>query len=221
MEEVTLDAAGTPAVLHVDPDDHLGKWIARKGWYELDLLEDARERVTGPGTALDVGAHIGNHAVWFALACGLDVVSIEPNPDTLKRLTANVEANPGANIRTIHAAVGKKPGRGTSVPGPAGNTGMAKVEIGRTGDLPVITLDSLDVQDVRLIKIDVEGTAAAVLRGARRLIRRDRPVIYAEVDDPAELIAVLPRGYRAFGKYAFTPTWGFEYAPPRRWWRRS
>jgi FkbM family methyltransferase len=221
MEEVTLDAAGTPAVLHVDETDHLGKWIAKRGWYELDLLEDARERVTGPGTALDVGAHIGGHSVWFALAMGLDVTAFEPNPDTLKRLQVNIDANPSANITAVHAAVDRKAGRGTSVPGPAGNTGMATVEIGRAGDVPVIALDSLDVQDVRLIKIDVEGTAAAVLRGARRLIRRDRPVIYAEVDDPAELIAVLPRGYRAFGQYAFTPTWGFEYVPPRRWWGRS
>lgn len=219
--EVNLDANGTAAVLHVDPEDHLGKWIARKGWYELDLLEDALKRVTGPGTALDVGAHIGNHAIYFALACGLDVVSIEPNPATLKRLQVNIDANPSANIRAVHAAVDRKAARGTSIPGPAGNTGMATVEIDKAGDVPVIALDSLDVQDVRLIKIDVEGTAAAVLRGARRLIRRDRPVIYAEVDDPAELIAVLPRGYRAFGKYAFTPTWGFEYVPPRRWWGRS
>ena len=219
--EVNLDANGTAAVLHVDETDHLGKFIAGHGWYEPDLLEDALKRIDGRGVAVDVGAHIGNHATWFALAMGLDVLSIEPNPDTLKRLTANIEANPDAHIRTIHAAVGKKPGRGTSVPGPAGNTGMAKVELGRTGDVPVITLDSLDVQDVRLIKVDVEGTAPDVLRGGRRLIRRDHPVIYAEADDPAELIAVLPRGYRAFGKFGHTVTWGFEYVQPRSLWKRA
>jgi FkbM family methyltransferase len=215
--EVNLDAAGTPAVLNVDETDHLGKWIAKRGWYELDLLEDTHKRDLGPGTALDVGAHIGNHAVWFALACGLDVVSIEPNRDTYKRLLENIEANPAARIHAINAAVGREPGRGTSIPGPDGNTGMARVEIDGTGDVKIVSLDSLDVRNVRLIKIDVEGTGPDVLAGGRKLIARDSPVIYVEADDPAEVAKALPRGYKTFGQFAFTPTFGFER---RSLWRR-
>jgi len=61
---------------------------------------------------------------------------------------------------------------------------------------------------VKLIKIDVEGAAAAVLVGAAALIDAQSPVIYAEGDRNA-IRDALPEGYRCFGRFAKTPTYGF------------
>lgn len=201
-----VDYPGGHAVIHANKGDHVGRFYALGGWYELDLLDDARDRVTSPGTAVDVGAHIGGHSLWLALAMGLDVVAIEPNPATITELRRNVDANPAANIRVIEAAAGAEPGTASVIPARPGNSGTARIEPG--GDVEVITIDSLGLTDVQLIKIDVEGMAAEVLRGAARTIDACSPIIYAEagLDEIREL---LPDGYRCIGRFANTPTYGF------------
>src|SRR5690625_1702857 len=96
------------AGIDADPTDHIGAHYARGTWYEHALLRDAQQRVHGPGLAIDVGAHIGGHTMWFALAMGLDVIAIEPNPSSYARLTNTVAANSTANVQTIPAAAGDR-----------------------------------------------------------------------------------------------------------------
>lgn len=64
----------------------------------------------------------------------------------------------------------------------------------------LLSIDSLGLHACHLIKADVEGMEAAVLRGARRTIGQHRPVLYLENDRPAghrELVAtILALGYR-------------------------
>jgi FkbM family methyltransferase len=206
LKTVKLDAVGRDALLEVDETDHIGRIIATGHWYERDLLDDARKRVTGPGTAVDVGAHIGNHTLWFALAMGLHVVAIEPNPDSYTQLAMNIAAN-RVDARLIAAAAGRAKAWGTSVPAKPGNTGMATFAVDG-GPVPVFTLDELHLTDVKLVKIDVEGTVPDVLAGAQQLLEDQSPVIYAEAD-PDALVDLLPAGYRCFGRFAKTPTWGF------------
>ena len=67
----------------------------------------------------------------------------------------------------------------------------------------VVRLDDFyDQPRLDFIKIDVEGMEADVLRGAATLIRRHKPVIYAENDRPEkspELIGLIrSHGYRFF-----------------------
>lgn len=224
MTTVTLNAAGHPIRIEVDPADHIGKVITRgRTWYEHDLLTDARQRVHGPGTAIDVGAHIGNHSLWFAAACGLHVVALEPNPLNYQNLAGNVAANelatPDVNrayIRTLPVAAGSHSGWGRVVdPAIPHNSGTASVarDDGIYQDdaeqIPITTLDGLGLDDVKLIKIDVEGAAVDVLAGAQRLLAEQSPVLYVE-GDRDEIASELPEGYECFGEFAKTPTWGFS-----------
>jgi FkbM family methyltransferase len=77
---------------------------------------------------------------------------------------------------------------------------------GVTGEMTVATacLDDLALPPCGFIKIDVEGHEAAVLRGASRLIARDRPVLLIELEQrhtgepiEASLQAVMGMGYAA------------------------
>src|SRR5690606_8582967 len=212
---LTVDYPGGTASIDADPTDHIGAHYAQGRWYEQDLLDDARARVHGPGLAVDVGAHIGGHSLWFTLACGLDVIALEPNPDTYQRLTNTVDANPG-NIRAVQAAAGAHLSTASIAVTRRGNTGATRLAIG-DGPIQVITLDSLDLQDVKLIKVDVEGMADQVLAGAARLIDEQSPVIYAEGDQD-QIASMLPAGYRCAGQLCRTPTFVFtrKERPPLR-----
>jgi FkbM family methyltransferase len=206
VKTVKLDALGRDALIEVDETDHIGRIIATGHWYERDLLNDAARRVTGPGTAVDVGAHIGNHALWFALAVGLHVVALEPRHSTAVWLTENATAN-GADVRVIAAAAGREKGWASIVPPRPGNSGTAGIRFDG-GDVPVTTIDELALTDVKLLKIDVEGVAVDVLAGAQQLLTDQSPVVYAE-GDRDEIAAALPEGYECFGEFAKTPTFGF------------
>lgn len=229
MKTVTLPAgpaaAGTLAAhIEVDETDHIGRIISRGTWYEKDLLDDARRQIPwdATGTAVDVGAHIGGHSLWFALAMRLNVVALEPNPATFAHLARNLELNELSTpsetrpyVRALPVAAGARPGWGrVTAPAIAHNSGTCAVvrEAGSdqqdAGQVPIVTLDSLGLTDVQLIKVDVEGSACAVLNGAAELIAAQSPVIYAEGDRNA-IKACLPQGYRCIGLFGKTPTWGF------------
>jgi len=195
-----------------DPDDHISRRIIRRqDWYERDLLEDIKTRVRR-GTAVDVGAHIGNHTVWMAAACGLPVVALEPNPATRAQLERNVAVNGlTEQVRVIAVAAGHAPSRARVESADPGNTGMSRAVEDPDGEIDVVTIDSLGLVDVAVIKVDVEGAEMSILRGAEETIRRCRPVLYVEaVDTLADVEAfLLPLGYVRFGRYAITPTYGF------------
>lgn len=53
-----------------------------------------------------------------------------------------------------------------------------------TVTVPVATLDSFAIENVGLIKIDVEGFEEEVLKGGIETINRCRPVLYIEDDRP-------------------------------------
>lgn len=221
MTQVNLSAHRRSVVMNVDPEDHIGRVISKSGrFYERDLLEDAYTRllVGNPGVVVDVGAHIGNHTLWFTRVCGREVVAIEPNPTSVATLNSHLRLNRAWDQTEVYqVALGAEDGNGNYVPGPAGNSGMGRVEVAEEGSIAVVTLDSVlevglladPARRVALIKIDVEGSAIDVLRGATRTLELDRPLLYIE-GELDELQAHLGESWKCFGQFGRTPTWGFR-----------
>jgi FkbM family methyltransferase len=170
--------------------------------YESPLLEHIHS-LHLQGVAVDAGASVGGHSLYMAAVCGLRVHAFEPLVH--EQAVANVALNNLWHRIEVHpVALGDRPGRVRHV-----RDGI--MEPG--GDIEVRTLDSYELDDVAVIKIDVEGMEPSVLRGAADTIRRCRPVIFAEEHNQAEhdaIAAVLePAGYtmrdRFDGKRAATP----------------
>ena len=90
------------------------------------------------------------------------------------------------------------------VPGPAGNSGMARVaDGGDSGTVPVVRLDDLLWDErVGLLKVDVEGNALGVIESGRRVIERDRPLIVAEAGAQKDAIT------RLLGELGYNPQAG-------------
>jgi FkbM family methyltransferase len=168
--------------------DHIGQTIAMWGRYERDEL-DLLMRAVAPhlalgGVCLDIGANIGNHAVFFADHFA-EVLAFEPNPRTFSLLQLN--AGLRNNIRCFNFGLSCADAR-ASLHVPTDNIGMASLH-GSGGlqvDCDLRRLDGLGVLDgpikrhVSLIKIDVEGHESDVLAGAGDLLAQDRPVVVFE-----------------------------------------
>jgi len=166
---------------------------------------------------LDVGACHGLFALAFTQGRpGAAALAIEPSPVAWEILQANVRSNPGARVTPVQAAVGAAPGTvrmryswhhlEALPPTANGEDGPETLSI------PLRTLDGLcDELAFRpdILKLDVEGYEISVLRGAQRILRQDRPLLFLEIHpqrirelggSPAELWTVLVEaGYRPLG----------------------
>jgi FkbM family methyltransferase len=219
MQKQIFEFMGRRIELWTHPEpDHIARAIrGTRMFYELDVLMKCRE-IYLPGTAvLDVGANIGNHAVFFGAILNAPVYAYEPFEPSYQLLEINVAAN-GLDGQVIAAccAVGSHDGLGVLHPGPPQNLGITRVSFG-TGDVPVRSLDSLCISGpIGLLKMDVEGSEVAVLKGAARLIREWLPDIVVEANGSAAFRSVaevlLAWGYVPRGRYAKDPTYLFSAA---------
>jgi FkbM family methyltransferase len=187
--------------------------------YELNELDFIR-RTVGPGAhVLDLGAHIGTYTVRLASLVGStgSVIAIEPHRRHVESLGRALRANDFLErVRIVEAAAADTSGsRDLIVSGPDLASCHAWLRprghlLGRdeiVESVETVALDDLLLRrPVSFIRIDVEGAEALALRGARRLLAADQPVVLVELHPhllplvsrvgPAECIAGMARlGY--------------------------
>ena len=147
--------------------------------------------VVVPGDwVIDVGANVGFYTWRLAELVGPEgrVLAFEPIPETFVLLANNLESCSHSNVTLFNAAVSEITGMaGMSIP-KSSDTGQrnyyeAHLTSRNESELQVLTvsLDAIQIsQPVRLIKIDAEGHELAVLKGMRKTLLRDRPVLIVE-----------------------------------------
>lgn len=217
MQRHSFEFLGQQVELWTHPEpDHLTRVIRATGtWYEVDVLMKCREIYIPGTTILDVGANIGNHAVFFGLVLGAEVHAFEPYEPNYALLELNIAVNGlGERVFARCCAVGDSDGVGFAELGRLDNLGTVRICRGG-GNIPMKRLDALDVTGpIGIIKIDVEGAETAVLRGAESLIRTWHPDILVEAERPDQFSAVteilLNHGYAPRGRYAWTATYLFS-----------
>jgi len=199
-------------------------------FYELPFLEAIGQLMPAGTVAFDVGAHIGNHTVYFAKILGWRVVAFEPNPEAFEKLIANVEANDVAEkVTCFQVALTDIPGRLRLARTDGSDAGTVAVISGdpREGgfvETDAATLDSyahLAGEGPTFLKIDVEGYERTVIEGGKEFLNRVAPHVTTEVQSVRafeDLIEVLGESHRPAGIFNPTPTilWipGSETASP-------
>jgi FkbM family methyltransferase len=179
------------------------------GLYDQRELRLVTERLRSGGDFVDVGAHIGMYAVRAALelATRRRVLAFEPNPSARAQLLENVELNGCGNVIVVAAAVADQPGEATLHVPATPDPSFSSLEGGRFADgetlaVPVTTVDAAVAEhglQPSVVKIDVEGGEAAVVRGMAETVTRFRPAVLVEVSaESAPEVRRLLAGYRAF-----------------------
>jgi len=158
--------------------------------FEHELVGWALQFLEPGKTFVDVGAHVGTWALPFARSGRAGhVVAIEASAENYAHLVAGVALNRDAGlIHPVHAAAGDVSGEVTLNVGIGdwSGFGCSVAEFPINGEtrperVRALRVDELELQNVGLVKIDVEGHERAVLRGMRATLERTRPSLLVEI----------------------------------------
>lgn len=144
---------------------------------QIELLRQVVKLCPARRNAVDAGAHIG---LWTRnLAPSFErVYAFEPVRENYECLRDNTRAEGLEHVQIFHRALGATAGVCSMKMPQGGNSGCWHVSSG--DEVVVSRLDMFDLQNVDLIKMDVEGFEGAVVRGAMETIQRCRPVVVFE-----------------------------------------
>lgn len=174
--------------------DHIGLRINFEGRYEgrylamIERLLADLDLALGDRVALDIGANVGNHSLFFA-EMFRRVYAFEPNPHVFELLKingsfacrkGNVECR-NLGLSNVDARLSLRVDRSNF----GGGSVVADPAVARADDvgIEVRRLDSLEElkdEDIAFVKIDVEGHELQVLEGARETLARKRPIVSFE-----------------------------------------
>lgn len=209
-------------LMYLPNDAYIGRSLEVYGEYSEGEMALFAQLLRPGDTAIDAGANIGALTIGMARLVQPhgSVHAFEPQRTLFDILASNIRLNGLTNVVAHARAVGSA--RSTIRVPPLdyrrrdnfGGVGLG----GEQGEaVEMITIDSLGLARLRLLKVDVEGMEAQVLRGARATIERLQPALYIEndrADRSRELITLIFEiGYRLWWHVTplFNPQNFFRY----------
>jgi FkbM family methyltransferase len=197
MTAVVASTAFGPMI--VPPyDTYLSQALIRLGQYAPAEFATWRPFLPAGGTVVDAGANVGAHTLAFAAAVGAEgsVFAVEPQRTLFYMLCGTIAlGNLQHVITATQCALGREPGQvrvpplDYSAPNNFGGLELRDVKEGEA--VPCVPLDSVTLERLDFLKIDVEGMELDVLHGATETVSRHRPVISAEADREKNVPALL------------------------------
>jgi FkbM family methyltransferase len=180
-------------------------------WDEIEL--DLLDLLVDPNKcAIDVGANSGKYTIALLNLCK-HVYAVEANPELARLLSRGL----GKERLTILNCAASDDDDGhailnipTNASGYA-SEGLASLDrtfIGRTKRhiVPKMRLDELSDKDIGFIKMDIEGHELSALRGASKLLEKQRPTVLIECEVASEgrttFEFLIDRGYEGFFVYS-------------------
>lgn len=166
------------------PDSFHKNWIIENK--RLDHNVSLHEQLTPyvkPGmTCIDAGGHIGTETLWLSTRVGYSgkVYAYEANPNAFECLKYNCGGL--KNVHLHNVALGSKTGTAGIVE-VTDNYGMTYTT--KEGNIPMISIDDVNLTTCDFIKIDCEGAEPDILEGATKTIEKYRPTMLIEINVPA------------------------------------
>lgn len=171
----------------VNPQDHVQSVHARGEFYEPEELTMISKHCPRHARILDIGANVGNHAIFFDKFLEPDAVRVfEVSPVACEILDINLRLNRCASVDTSALGIALSDADvtlGIAVEY-ADNLAATQFQPDGGGKFRAVAGDSLvGGAPVHFMKIDVERMEIEVLRGLERTIRTWQPTMFVEVSD--------------------------------------
>lgn len=168
------------ARLHVDITDYIGFRIWQRGGWEKRVRTLMSDLLCGGGVFVEIGAHCGYFATSMAHAFrdSVRVVAFEPNMLVARHILENIQLNSLDNLVLDRRAVSDHNGTATLYVQKEGNSGKSGMASRLGARCPVevetVTLEAAfahhRIEDVTLLKLDVEGAEALILPAMQPLL---------------------------------------------------
>lgn len=233
MNTYTISRYGQTWELSVE-DDIMETHYKKGELCEYHMLDWMMKNIPEGGIWIDAGANIGNHTIPFAFKAD-KVIAFEPIPQNFRTLQFNLLKYSIANGRSLPVAtlmigVGdKRTVMNAKLGGTGQNCQWILGEDGPESGIHVRTIDSIipSDEDVRVIKLDVEGMERPALAGAWKTITRCKPELFIEIWDDGVLVDIAAGlggiGYTLIERWNVAPTYHFSasgrypvtYTPPK------
>ena len=159
------------------------------GDFEPHHLQLTKNIIKPDDIVIDAGANLGYHTVALSKLVGKNgkVISFEPLKKVFNQLKTNCELNDLKNVKLFNMAISNI--NQTVQMDPISFTdefvnNIGATKVGQGGDVvEAITLDSLNLDSLSFIKIDIQGCELKFLQGAKNTIKKFRPIMIIEVEN--------------------------------------
>ncbi|MDF7673783.1 FkbM family methyltransferase [Acetobacteraceae bacterium ESL0709] len=178
-------------------DIYIGGDLYRSGFWSVEELLLLKDFVSEGSVVIEGGANIGSHTVDLCRMAGPSgkVLAFEPQRLVFQELVCNIALNNIPNAYCYNQGLGSRKTR-LSIPAvdyhKTNNFGgislienypmqaiLSSTQENRE-ETEIITIDSLALDRLDVMKLDVEGMEEDILKGAEQTIKRFSPVIYME-----------------------------------------
>lgn len=173
--------------INCDTKTWIGAKIAFTGDYEPELKSIFKLLIKPGDVAVDIGANIGFHTLYFAELVGEKgkVISFEPVLYNFNSLKENIALNNFKNIKIHNIALSNKEEELTiDIDEESRNPGSFNLfeKEGNTHIKCAIGDEILINEPINFIKIDVEGYEGFVMQGLMKTIEKHHPILVFEYD---------------------------------------
>jgi len=192
-----------------EDDKFVGQRIALRKYEEYESILILKN-VNKNSVVVDIGANIGYYTLLLAKVCKR-VYTIEPDKECFEILKKNILENNLKNVVLINKAVSDRKEKLNFIVDKE-NLGNSRIKSQRDslikeqthGSVPtgldVVLCDRLDnilkKERVDLIKIDTQGWEPKVILGARRVIKKYKPILFLEFNGDYKMIKFLKKYYK-------------------------
>lgn len=164
-------------------DTHFEKMFSQfpkvngKATYQHDELQACLKHCVNRRVAVDIGAHVG---LWSIYLCDYFSQVVAFEPVFVECLYRNLEGNTNTTVHNIALSDHSGTVEMEVAKNNSGATHIARQQTGKGKLIPEARLDDYHLEQVDLIKVDVEGSEYPVLCGARETLLRAKPVVIFE-----------------------------------------
>ncbi len=164
----------------INTHDSVGRDLFFNGIYEPGTIRAIEENLLDGDVMIDAGANIGAISLPVAKNKNVTIFGFEPAHNIFKILQKNIAANNLANIKVFPLALSNENGEVDFYESDRvhGWSGIVKIDSFDHYKVQAITLENFTkenhIDDIAVLKMDVQGWEYYVLRGAEKLINQKK-----------------------------------------------
>ena len=178
--------------MFLNPTEHIQQQLFWYGYYEKELRDLLKQIVKPNDVFIDIGANIGYFSLLIAHHFpSAKVISFEPVADPFKKMNENISLNNIENIITVNAAAGEVNEEKELFVSAPDNLGMSSFQQPEnySGYKEIVKVVSIDewfkrsgLSKIDIVKLDIEGSELAALRGMKEVLQNCRPLLIVEIN---------------------------------------